>query len=95
METRRAPLGLRILIVITLFLITFLAFRPSDPATQVQIEFWKHAAAYFGEHDIEGFVGIALLVVSTAVTIIGYQIVIRLIQRILNKGRKIAVANPS
>lgn len=86
METRRVPLGLRILIVITLFLISFLAFRPSDPATQGQIEFWKHSAAYFGERDVEGFVGIALLFVSTAATIIGYQIVIRLIQRKLNKG---------
>lgn len=85
MEARRVPSGARILVAVVIFVTTFLIARPSDPATQGQIAFWKHAAALFSERDVEGFVGIALLIGSTIVTVIGYQIAVRLIQRRLNK----------
>ncbi|MFO3875775.1 hypothetical protein ACUNGE_02345 [Serratia sp. IR-2025] len=81
MAAKRVPLGFRILLGAAIFILTFLLVRPSDPATPGQIAFWKKAAAWFGESDVEGFVGIALLAICTLVTVSGYQIIIRLIER--------------
>ncbi|BDH47697.1 hypothetical protein TUM12370_37410 [Salmonella enterica subsp. enterica serovar Choleraesuis] len=85
MAVRRVPTGFRIILGVALFLLSFLMMRPSSPATQSQIDFWKKAAGLFGEHDIEGFVGIALLVGCTIVTMVGYRIIVWLIEKKLNK----------
>lgn len=87
MAVRRVPLGIRIFTGLAIFILTFLVMRPSDPATQGQIDFWKKAADLLGERDVEGFVGIALLVVCTTVTTVGYQIAVRLIEKKLNQQR--------
>ena len=84
MEARRVPMGFRIFIGVAIFLLVFLLARPSDPATRRQIDFWKKTANLFGEPDIEGFVGIALLTGCTIITIFCYKIVIRLIEKKLN-----------
>ncbi|MDZ7322938.1 hypothetical protein N4G41_14990 [Kosakonia sacchari] len=86
MAARRVPAGGKILIALAIFLLTFLLARPSDPATQGQIDFWKKAAGIFGERDVEGFVGIALLVGCAVVTVIGYQIIVRLIEKKMNRA---------
>ncbi|WP_255556936.1 hypothetical protein [Sodalis sp. dw_96] len=41
-------------------------------------------ASYYGEHDVEGFVGLALLIACPILAIIVYQIVIRLAERLIN-----------
>ncbi|MBK0032239.1 hypothetical protein IBT47_08085 [Erwinia sp. S43] len=84
MEARRVPMGFRIFIGVAIFLLVFLLARPSDPATKSQIDFWKKTASLFGESDIEGFVGIALLTGCTIFTILCYKIVIRQIEKKLN-----------
>lgn len=81
MAVKRVPTGFRILIGAAIFILTFLLARPSDPATQGQIVFWKKAAGWFGEADVEGFVGITLLAICSLVTIAGYQVIIRIIDR--------------
>ena len=85
MAARRVPMGGRISIGLAIFVLTFFLMRPSDPATRGQIYFWKKAAGLVGEPDVEGFVGIALLIVCSMVTIVGYQIAVRLIEKKLNK----------
>lgn len=85
MAVRRVPLGIRIFTGLAIFILAFLVMRPSDPATQGQIDFWKKAAGLLGARDVEGFVGIALLVVCTTVTTVGYQIAVRLIEKKLNQ----------
>lgn len=85
MVARRVPTGFRILIGVIIFGLTFLLARPSDPATQEEINFWKKLAALFGKPDVEGFVGIALLAICAVVTVVGYQVAIRFIERKLNK----------
>ncbi|MGV3345456.1 hypothetical protein ACGVWS_06815 [Enterobacteriaceae bacterium LUAb1] len=85
MVARRVPAGVRIFTGLAIFVLTFLLMRPSDPATQGQIDFWKKAAGLLGERDVEGFVGIALLIVCTIVTTVGYQVAVRLIEKMLNK----------
>ncbi|PNS10283.1 hypothetical protein COO59_18290 [Mixta theicola] len=87
MIIRRVPTGFRILLGVGIFLLTFLLARPSSPVTAGEREFWIKAASFFGEHDVEGFVGISLLLGCTSVTIIGYQITVRLIERKLNKSK--------
>ncbi|EXU77324.1 hypothetical protein [Erwinia mallotivora] len=84
MEAKRVPTGFRILIGVAIFVITFLIARPSDPSTQGQQNFWIFLARIFGQRDIEGFVGIGLLVICTIVTIIGYQVIVRAIEKKLN-----------
>ena len=81
MEAKRVPAGFRILIAVSLFVMTFLLTRPSDPSTQGEQQFWTELATLFNQRDIEGFVGIALLVICTMVTLIGYQIIVRAIER--------------
>ncbi|QCT21474.1 hypothetical protein FEM41_18360 [Jejubacter calystegiae] len=85
MATRRVPAGFRILIAVGLFILTFLLVRPSDPATHGQIAFWKKVAGFFGDRDVEGFVGLALLAICTMVTVIGYQVIVRLAEKKLNR----------
>ncbi|KOA70949.1 hypothetical protein [Pantoea sp. CFSAN033090] len=84
MEAKRVPAGFRILIAVSLFVMTFLLARPSDPSTEEQQQFWTELAKLFNQRDIEGFVGIALLVICTMVTLIGYQIIVRVIEKQLN-----------
>lgn len=85
MEAKRVPAGFRILIAVSLFVITFLIARPSDPSTEGEQQFWTASAKLFNQRDIEGFVGVALLVICTVVTIIGYQIIVRVIEKRVNK----------
>lgn len=85
MVVRRVPPGIKICIALVLYVLSFLLLRPSDPATSGQIVFWKKAAGLFGQPDVEGFVGIALLVSCTIITIIFYQIIIRIVSRKMNK----------
>jgi len=48
--------------------------------------FWNNAAAFFGEYDVEGFIGIALLVSSALITVIAHPIIIMVVERkLLNK----------
>lgn len=84
MEAKRVPAGFRILIAVSLFVMTFLVVRPSDPATEGEQQFWTELAKLFNQRDIEGFVGMALLVICTMVTFIGYQIIIRVIKKQFN-----------
>lgn len=85
MEAKRVPAGFRILIAVSLFVITFLIARPSDPSTEGEQQFWTASAKLFNQRDIEGFVGGALLVICTVVTLIGYQIIVRVIEKRVNK----------
>lgn len=84
MEAKRVPTGFRILIGVTIFVITFLIARPSDPSTPEQQQFWIAVAKMFGQRDIEGFVGIGLLMICTVITILGYQIIVRVIEKKIN-----------
>ena len=84
MEAKRVPVGFRILIAMSLFVITFFLARPSDPSTERERQFWTELAKLFNQRDIEGFVGIALIVICTVVTLIGYQIIIRGIEKKIN-----------
>lgn len=85
MEAKRVPAGFRVLIAVSLFVITFLIARPSDPSTEGEQQFWTASAKLFNQRDIEGFVGVALLVICTVVTLIGYQIIVRVIEKRVNK----------
>jgi len=81
MEAKRVPAGFRILIAVSLFVVSFLLARPSDPSTEGDRQFWTALAKLFNQRDIEGFAGIALLVICTVVTLIGYQIIVRVIEK--------------
>lgn len=84
MEAKRVPAGFRILIAMSLFVITFFLARPSDPSTEGERQFWTALAKLFNQRDIEGFVGISLIVICTVVTLIGYQIITRAIEKKIN-----------
>ena len=73
---------LKILISFVIFTVTFLLLRPADPATPEQIVFWSNAARFFGVRNPEEFVGIALVIVCSLITLIGYQIAVYLIKKI-------------
>lgn len=88
MVARRVPMGFKIVIGVALFIISFLLVRPSSPATANEYAFWNNAANLFGASDVEGFVGIALLIICPLTTIIGYPIIIRLIERRLNSNKE-------
>ncbi|MEB5707847.1 hypothetical protein [Pantoea anthophila] len=85
MEAKRVPAGFRILIAVSLFVITFLIARPSDPSTEGEQQFWTALAKLFNQRDIEGLVGVALLIICSVVTLIGYQIIVRVIEKRVNK----------
>ena len=84
MEAKRVPAGFRILIAMSLFVITFFLARPSDPSTEREQQFWTALAKLFNQRDIECFVGMALIFICTVVTLIGYQIIIRAIEKKIN-----------
>lgn len=86
MVVRRVPPGIKVCIALALYVLSFLLLRPSDPATQGQIVFWKKAAGLFGQTDVEGFVGIALIASCTVITVILYLIIIRIISTKMNKN---------
>ncbi len=83
MEARRVPTGFRIMIFISVFVLAFLMLRPSTPVTDAEYVFWNKMASYFDELDVEGFVGLALLIACPILTIIVYQIVIRLAVKLI------------
>ncbi|AVU33601.1 MULTISPECIES: hypothetical protein [Serratia] len=85
METRHVPAGIKILIGVGLYILTFLLARPSSPITKGEYAFWNKAAALFGENDVDGFIGIALLIGCTLATVVGYQIIVRVIEKRLSK----------
>ncbi len=87
MEAQRVPTGFRILIGAVIWVLAFVVARPSDPITRGEFAFWDKAASLFGENDVDGFIGISLLVGCTLITIVGYQIAVRLIEKMLNKLR--------
>ncbi|CCQ40491.1 hypothetical protein DVQ33_22180 [Yersinia enterocolitica] len=87
MERRSVPLGIRILITIALFVLSFIVLRPSTPVTQREYDFWNAAANFFGEYDVEGFVGVALLISCTIISFVCYKIVIRVAERRMNRCR--------
>ena len=89
MEAKRVPVGFRILIAVSLFVITFLLARPSDPSTEREQQFWTELAKLFNQRDIEGFVGVVLIVICTVVTLIGYQIMVRTIEKKMNNKKRI------
>ncbi|HEI8868301.1 TPA: hypothetical protein SLG40_003863 [Serratia odorifera] len=87
MEVQRVPAGFRILIGIVIWVLTFIVARPSNPITKSEYAFWDKAASLFGENDVDGFIGISLLIGCSIVTVVGYQIVVRLIEKKLNKAQ--------
>jgi len=80
--------GFRILIGVGIYILVFLTLRPSSPVTKEQYAFWNDTAALFGEPDVEGFIGWALLLICPAITIIFYQVIVRILHRHLNKPDK-------
>lgn len=87
MEAKRVPAAFRILIAVSLFVITFLLARPSDPSTQSEQQFWTALAKLFNQRDIEGFVRVVLIVICSMVTLIGYQIIIRAMDNKVNNKK--------
>ena len=85
MAKQKIPAGFRILIGILLFVITYLLIVPSVPASKTQISFWTWASHLFGEQDVEGFIGISVLVICGLVTVVGYWAIIRIAERKLNR----------
>ncbi|WJM84624.1 hypothetical protein QUF31_16025 [Dickeya chrysanthemi] len=85
MVMKRVPTGFKLLIGAMIYILTFLSARPSDPVTEREREFWIKAAELFGEHDAEGFIGIALLVGCFLITLVGYLIVIHILEKKLSK----------
>lgn len=88
MGRRRVATGFRILIGVGSYILVFLTLRPSSPVTKEQYAFWNDTAALFGEPDVEGFIGWALLLICPAITIIFYQVIVRILHRHLNKPDK-------
>ncbi|KOC88559.1 hypothetical protein NG42_16000 [Winslowiella iniecta] len=81
MERRSVPTGIKFLISIIIFASAFLLIRPATPLSDKQFYFWQKAALFFGDNDIEGFIGQTLLITDIVVTIIVYLIVIRCVER--------------
>jgi hypothetical protein len=89
MPINRISLEFRILLSAGIFALVFLALRPSTPVTKWEYNFWVKLASMFWDNDVEGFVGIALLMIFTVITTVLYQIVIRAInKRMQNGGNK-------
>lgn len=88
MGRRRVGTGFRILIGVGIYILVFLILRPSSPATREQYAFWNDTAALFKEPDVEGFIGWALLIICPVITIIFYQVIVRLLEWHLNKPDK-------
>lgn len=87
MEAKRVPVGFRILIAVSLFVITFLLARPSDPSAEGEQQFWTALAKLFNQRDIEGFVGITLIVICSVVALIGYQVIVRAMENKINNKK--------
>lgn len=81
MPKNRISPGFRILLSAGIFALVFLALRPSTPVTKWEYNFWVKLASMFGDSDVEGFVGIALLISCTIITVLLYQIIIRAINK--------------
>jgi len=67
-----------------IFIFTFLILRPSDPVKKWEYSFWNNAASFFGDIDVEGFVGLVLLIICPIITFVGYKMMIKLIERHMN-----------
>ncbi|ARA76961.1 hypothetical protein V6M93_11155 [Pectobacterium brasiliense] len=86
MVMKRVPTGVKLLIGVVIYILTFLLARPSDPVTKGEREFWIKAAELFGERDAEGFIGIALLIGCFLVTLVSYLTVIHIVEKKLNEN---------
>ncbi|KFC99984.1 hypothetical protein GRAQ_04637 [Rahnella aquatilis CIP 78.65 = ATCC 33071] len=71
-----------------IYILVFLILRPSSPVTKEQYAFWNESAAIFGEPDVEGFIGWALFIICPVITVILYQVIVRLLHWHLNKPGK-------
>ena len=80
MAKRKIPAGFRILIGVLLFVATYLLIVPSAPASKAQVSFWTWASHLFGEQDVEGFIGMSVLVICVLVTVVGYWVVVRVVE---------------
>lgn len=80
MPISRVSIGFRILLSAGIFALTFLILRPSAPVIKEEYTFWVNLASMFGDSDVEGFVGITLLISYTIITTVTYQVVLRIIK---------------
>ena len=80
MESRRVPIGIKLLIGAGIYILTFCLRGLQTPRLRERA-FWIKAANLFGERDIEGFVGIALLIGCLVITLIVSPVIIRVIER--------------
>lgn len=80
MAKQKIPAGFRILIGALLFFATYLVIAPSAPASKAQVSFWTWVSHLFGEQDVEGVIGISVLVICSLVTVVGYWVVVRAIE---------------
>ena len=85
MGRRRVTTGFRILIAVGIYVLVFLILRPSSPVTKEQYIFWNYTAALFGEPDVEGFIGLTLFIICPVITVLLYQVIVRLLHWHLNK----------
>ncbi|AYA09662.1 hypothetical protein EYS10_01615 (plasmid) [Rahnella aquatilis] len=88
MGRRRVTTGFRILIAVGIYVLVFLILRPSSPVTKEQYIFWNDTAALFGEPDVEGFIGLTLFIICPVITVLLYQVIVRLLHWHLNKPDK-------
>ncbi len=86
MEARRVPPGVKLTSWVGLYILIFIFSIPSVPMSKSTYNFWNKTAAFFGEYDVEGFIGIALIFSSFLITAITHPIIIMVIERkVLNK----------
>ncbi|WP_158784573.1 hypothetical protein [Pantoea sp. BAV 3049] len=85
MEAKRVPVAFKILTGGVVFVLFFLLFRPSNPMTAAEYEFWNTTANSFGDPDVEGFIGLALLITDAIFTLLSYQLIIRMLEKRMNK----------
>lgn len=87
MEARRVPAGVKLTSWIGLYILIYFLSIPSVPVSEESYDFWNRTSALFGESDVEGFIGIALLFSSAIITSIIHLMIINLIERkIFNKN---------
>lgn len=80
MESRRVPIGIKLLIGAGIYILTFCLRGLQTPRLRGACILDK-TANLFGERDIEGFVGIALLIGCLVITLIVSPVIIRVIER--------------
>jgi len=83
MAAQRVPPGVKLALWVVIYLLIFFITTPSVPMSKNAYNFWNGAAAFFGDDDVEGFIGIALISSSAIITTILLLISIKVIERIL------------